>query len=456
MNAKDKYIKDVCDGFQNNKGKASVYCFPPLKFEDLVVETLIKYRNKRSEEQILIVVDSFIKRLKLVEAIRAANFKHGDIKILTKEYVKDGAYYSQNFIIAIDITDFFTISKFHNSSQFTFAIFTANPMDNEFIIGVRRILPEIKVSVGTNELIFDRIKTPVKEYRVGVELSEEDKIQYDKYNNYIKEAIAVFGDFDNIQKCRVGDVKNNISAADFRQQLAYSNGWNSHLDTTIEFNKQIDNIYNPNILFEKANTIYNITRERANLVTDNKSKLQAIANILSENISKKIMIVCKRGEFANIVFNYISNDLNYICGAYHDDIESSYLYDENGEPIVYKSGKDKGKPKVFAAQSLSNISLDKFNNDSCNILIVKNNLQQKINTKVDIVIFTSPLCMTDEEFILKYMNIDLPNPIVFYQIFINNTLEYIKLKQRQIKPNVTLIEEKHNIEFDEESGDIIL
>ena len=41
-----------------------------------------------------------------------------------------------------------------------------------------------------------------------------------------------------------------------------------------EYFVQIDNIYNPNILFEKANTIYNITRERANLVTDNKNKLQ--------------------------------------------------------------------------------------------------------------------------------------------------------------------------------------
>lgn len=456
MDTKDKYIKQVCDGFQTNKGKGSVYCFPPLKFEDLVAEVIAKYRYKRPNAQILVVVDIFIQRLKIIEKLRSVNIDFGDIKILTKEYIKDSANYCQNFIIAVDVKDYFIISKFHNSSQFTLAIYTSNPMNNQFIIDVRGILPEINANVGTNEIIFDRIKTPIKEYRIGVDFSDDDLSLYNKYNNYIKEAVAVFGNFDNIQKCRVGDAATNMSAADFREQLAYNNGWNKNLDTTIEFNKQIDNIYNPNILYEKANTIYNITRERANLMTDNKNKLAEILKIITGHYNERIIIICKRGEFANVVFNFINNNTEFSCGAYHDDIESTYLYDDNGNVITYKSGENKGKPKPFCARKLSSLSLEKFNNGQLNILIVKNNLPQDISTKTDVVIFTSPLCMDNDTFILKYINIELPNPIVFYQLFMNGSVEYNKLSQRQLKSNVTLIEETKNIEFDEESGDIIL
>ena len=456
MNISDKYIKQVCNGFQNNKGKGSVYCFPPLKFEDLIAEVLIKYRTKRPNEQILVVVDVFLQRLKLVEKLRSINFNFGDVKILSKDYVKDSATYSQNFIISVDVKDYFIISKFHNSSQFTLAIYTANPMDNQFIIDVRGILPEISANVGTNEIIFDRIKSPINEHRIGVDFTDEDLELYNKYNKYIKESIIVFGNFDNIQKCRVGDATNNISAANFREQLAYSNGWNSHLDTTIAFNKQIDNIYNPNILYEKANTIYNITRERLNLVSDNKNKLPIILDIINNNINKKIIIICKRGEFANILLNYINSNSDIICGAYHDDVESSYMYDDYGEIITYKSGQNKGKPKPFCAKALSKESLKRYNNGQINVLIVKNNLSQEITTKTDVVIFTSPICMDNDTFLLKYINIELSIPIIFYQIFMNGSLEYTKLNQRQIKPNVTLIEEQKNIELDEESGDIIL
>lgn len=456
MKTQDKYNKEVCLGFQTNKGKGSVYCFPPLKYDALIVEIINRYRIKRPTEQILIVVDSFIKRLKLVESIRANVTNNGDIKILTKDYVKDSAYYSQNLIIAIDVIDYFTISKFHNSSQFTLLILTKNPMDNQFIMDVRRILPEITVSIGTNEIIFDRIKSPVKEYRIGVDLSEEDQQLYNKYTKYISDSVAVFGSFDNIQKCRVGDTEHNISAADIRQEIAFKNGWNYNLDTTIPFNKQIDDIYNPNALLEKASTIYNITRERSDLITDNKNKIPAIDNIILQNNGKKILIICKRGEFANILYNHINNDLNESCGAYHDDIENQYVYDELGNVIVYKTGENKGKPKPFASKALSNMSLDKFNNTNCNILIVKNNLSQKIQTKVDIVILTSPLCMDTEDFILKYINIELPNPIEIYKLYINSSVEYTRMNQKQIKSNITIIEEQKNIEFDEESGDIIL
>lgn len=456
MKVQEKYNKEVCLGFQTNRGKGSVYCFPPLKYDALVVEVLNRYRTKRPTEQILIVVDDFIKRLKLVESIRANGLDNANIKILTKDYIKDSAHYSQNLIIAIDVIDYFTISKFHNSSQFTLLIFTKNPMNNQFIIDIRRILPEIAVSIGTNEIIFDRIKSPVKEHRIGVELTDEDKQNYDKCNKYINESISVFGDFDAIKKCRSGDPEHNISAAEFRQELAYKNGWNYNLDTTVGFNKQIDDIYNPNALLEKASIIYNIIKERLNLVTDNKVKLPAIDDIISQNEDKKILIICKRGEFANIIYNHINNDLNISCGAYHDDIESQYVYDELGNVIVYKTGANKGKPRPFAAQSLSNMSLDKFNNSNCNVLVVKNNLSQKIHTKVDIVILTSPLCMDTEDFILKYVNVELPNPIIIYKLYTINTIEYIRMNQKQIKSNITIIEEQKNIEFDEESGDIIL
>ena len=256
-------------------------------------------------------------------------------------------------------------------------------------------------------------------------------------------------------KCRIGDSEQGISAATFREWLANKNGWSFDLDISCDFNKQLDEIYNPNSLYERANLIYNITRERANLVSDCKNKLLAIRDIISKNLNKRILIISKRGEFANIIFNYL-NENNLNCGVYHDEIEPQYVTNDDGDIVCYKSGEKKGQPKPFGAVALSNLYLEKFNAKEINILCVKNNMDTKIEAYFDIIIFTSVNCINIEEFIYKYPKIDLPSPIITYKIYCNDTIEYSKLNSMPIKNNIKIIENEKNIEICDESGDIIL
>lgn len=80
----------------------------------------------------------------------------------------------------------------------------------------------------------------------------------------------VIGNIENIKRIKCGDYKLNLSAAEVRYNIAKSNGWSENLDMSIPFNKQIDEIYNPNALLERVCTIYEIMKNRRDLVTDNK------------------------------------------------------------------------------------------------------------------------------------------------------------------------------------------
>lgn len=114
-----------------------------------------------------------------------------------------------------------------------------------------------------------------------------------------------FGDLKTIEKCKYGDEVLNISATEFRNNIAKQNGWRHDLDTNIAFYKQIDDIYNPNILEEKARNFYSIAKLRRDLCTDNVDKLSVINDICNANKDKKILIVSKRGEFAAQITKFL-------------------------------------------------------------------------------------------------------------------------------------------------------
>ena len=179
-----------------------------------------------------------------------------------------------------------------------------------------------------------------------------DKKEYDKQTAFINNSMTVIGNIENIKRIKCGDYKLNLSAAEVRYNIAKSNGWSENLDMSIPFNKQIDEIYNPNALLERVCTIYEIMKNRRDLVTDNKNKLPVILDIINRHPDKQFVVISKRGEFAAEITKYLNNN-NIKCGDYHDNIESAIAVDDNGVPILIKSGKDKGKPKIVCSQAIS-------------------------------------------------------------------------------------------------------
>lgn len=462
MKSKDKLINQVVDGFQRLKGKASVYCFSKDVIPELLYHIITRLTQKYKDSSIFIVVDCYDTRKNIIGYLKENNIREDtgyNIRCLNVDYVREQYKYSYALTVTVGVNDNFSIlNKLYRESKFTLSILTKNIMDNNFINNVRNILPCIDTADLDIAIRHDNIYSPVEEHRYGVELSDDDRELYNKYTDYITTCISIFGDLSNIEKCKKGDDKLGISATDFRNTVAYENGWNENLDTNIPFMKQIDDIYNPNVLFERACTFYTIAKQRRDLVCDNDAKFEVIKNICLDNKDKKILIISKRGEYAAKITKYLNENSDIKCGDYHDCIEDAIAVNDIGIPILVKSGVNKGKPRVIGAQAQSSLNERRFNAGVINVLSIKSASNVKLKIACDIVIFTSSLCDNIIEVKSRFTDVVFNDvPTKTFRIYCNSTIENDKLNKEKENTLFTIINEtENNVLYDENSGDIIL
>ena len=310
-----------------------------------------------------------------------------------------------------------------------------------------------------NEIEAVRLSTPVEEMLMPIEIvSDKDKETLKWYNEYISSSISIFGDFATIDKARVGDKTTNLSAEYICRQIAKNNGWNKNLDMSIEYNRQIDFLFNPNALFERAKNTYNIIRDRANFLTDYKDKVKVIREIIENNSDKKILIISKRSDFATIISNYLNtNETESICKPFHDKLSPIVEYDKDGYIVTYKSGNKAGKPKVIGAQAQCTKYMSMFNNGYINILSVSNSPDKRLDIDVDIVIITSPLCNTIEEYLYRLDKVKFNSPIKLYTLYVTNSLEQRQLEDRKLPVSHILLNNiKNDVAYDKNNDVVIV
>ena len=459
ITANEKFITEAMDGFQKNRGKGSLYCIKPFTPYILITQCIASFFNKHIDKTVLIVVDEYSKRVKIIDTINELypnnNFNY---KILNANYINPKFHYVYDYTIIVgNITDFSIINKLNSESKFTLLLMTEHINNHKLITKIRDILPNITVYVNRDDMQMELIYSPVEEYWYGVELSDEDREQYDKCTEFINNTIGIFGSLQNIEYAKHGNPNLNISSSEFRHYLATQNGWNEELDMKIEYNKMIDDNYNPNVLFEKACTFYNISNERRNLLLNNKNKINEICDICLKNMDKKILILSKNGEFAAAITNYINLTLkNDTCGDYHDCIEDMVAVDMCGNPILIKSGKDKGKPRIVKSTAISTNNEKRFNNGVINILSAKVSSNVKLAINVDIVIFTDGISSDIIEVKSRFTNSTFNVPTITHRLFSSDTIEQRKLLEKTQPANVKIYNtNEKNAIFDEKSGDII-
>lgn len=446
-----KYVEEVISGFQLNKGKASVYCFPPISFAEVILKLIDQFYTRSPNEQVLIVVDSYNTRKAIMDLIAKTNATY-NIKILTDSFINKKYRYEYRLIITVGLNEDLDLIEFLNGqSKFILAILTKNIMDNAFINNLRSFLPNIEITVSNNSVRTDIIYSPVEEYRVGVTITDEDRELYDKCCEYISTSVAIFGDMSNVEKCRIGEPTLNISAAEFRETIAKENGWNTELDTSISWNKEIDDIYNPNVLLERSNNFYNIVRQRKDLLTDNHRKLVQVYKICFDNLGKKILIVSKRGDFAATITKFLNEAETFECVDYHDNIEAGVKLDMYGNPVLVKSGPNKGTPTVIKAQAISKINMNRFNDGMVNIMSIKNSSNIELKVTVDLVIFTSPLVDDIIAFKTRFGNVTFNSiPTINYKLYCIGTVEHKRLIDQKENNLITVIDNNEDyIGFDE-------
>lgn len=453
----------VQEGFLANKGKGSVLAYPPINIGNLLLGTIGKLILKRPEEKILIVLGDYKYKKEIINAIydrldlNQGVFLEQHIQFLTQSYAYTKLYlYTVNILVGVESKDF--IIKSATESKFTLAVITNPKLKLPFFTTVQATLPNINISIGANDLQSAKVNTPVKEYRHPVYLSQEDCEQYEKYTTFIKDSMIVFGDFNMVELCRNGDKNCNVSAMSICTNVAKQNGWSSELDMSVEFNVQIDKIYNPNAIHERAQLIYNITRERKNFVCNYASKIPEIVDIIKSNANKRIVVVSKSGEFANEIADALNkNDI--LCGLYHNEIPSSYMPDETGKPITYKSGIDKGKPKLFKSAALSNYWMQAFVYGHTHVLSMKAASDIKLSIPIDVVIFTTTLIDDIFKFKARFKDCTFNEKFTeIHRIYCANTIEENQIYNERPTNLITICDcnKTENISIDEQTGAIIL
>lgn len=305
-----------------------------------------------------------------------------------------------------------------------------------------------------------KANSPVEEERIGVELPEDSEVYklYQYYNEYISTSMSIFGNFDIIQQARTGNSTVGLSVTQVCAQIAEENGWNPNLDMSIEFNIEVDKLYNPIALRDRANLTYEIVRKRAQLLSDFESKLDKIIDIVRANENKKILIINKRGEFASKVTEFINtfSETN-ICGDYHDKVDNVPMLDNRGLPVLYKTGEKKGQPRMMAAQAQKTYNMNRFNDGDLRILSTSNAPDKDLCIDVDIIIITSPQCKSIQSYMYRLSDVCIPSGnIKLYSIYCINTMEEKLLENKEIGKNHKIVSKSENYNFDEKNPDFIV
>lgn len=468
MNNSGEIFENAINHWRDAHGIGTAFIPAPVNDKLMVLGILQRIYARSPTIKTVIITKSFSDRQTINEYLTQQEdsdenneeFKKlinaGNIKVFTENYIKSNNNYSYPLLcvwyrpenIYNELIDY--ISK----CKFKLVVFNKHSTDDN-LINLYNICPLLS-DFKQNEIDAIRLSLPVEETQIGVDIPTDSNVAelLNYYNEYITTSLNIFGSFDIMQQANVGNMQLNISSTQICFQIAEENGWNEHLDMSVEFNIEIDKLYNPNNLRERVSKTYEIIRERSKLLSDFEGKLDSILDIVRSNKDKKILIINKRAEFASIVTEFLNTFFETdICGNYHDKVENIPAITFDGTPIYYKTGKKKGERKMLGVKAQKTLNEVRFNNNIINVLSTNNAPDKDLNIDVDIVIITSPMCEDIKSYIYRLSKVYFNNnKIELYSLYCKNTLEQKMIEQKSL-------ENKHNVKnsaFDENISDFII
>jgi len=439
----DKIFEQAALNWKDNKGVGTAFVPAPFNDKVLLYEVLSRLYVKNPNATTVIIVNEFKDRNEIIEFLTTTGDTDNDnefkslinnklIRVFTQHFINSGSWNSAAKLCIWYKPEEYNIGTalYVDRCKFKLIILTKLFSNNSELTALYKIAP-ILDCFKQAELDELRVSTPVEEMWVSVELPESSEILklYQYYCKYIETSINIFGSFDIMQQARVGNTTLNISSAEICNQLARENGWNDHLDMSYEYNRQIDELYNPNNLRDRASQTYEVIRNRSNLVSDYEGKLDTILELVNNHPKDKILIISKRGEFASKITDYLNNNSETdICGNYHNKVDNIDAVDIDGNPIFIKSGPEKGKRKAMAAKAQMTLNEKRFNLDKIRCLSLSNAPDKSLCVEVDMIIITSPLCEDIKSYLYRLSDIRIKgDKLKLFSIFCKNTIEQPKL-----------------------------
>lgn len=462
MTEEQVYLNAV-DVWRLNKGIGTFVIPAPFDALRPLLYILPQLYNKSPTTSVVIIVKDFVDRSSIERYLTTLNneiwnnsfrtvIHNGSLRILTTEYVAEHINdYSPLLTIIYNPSIFhFVHIAMIEKSKFKLVILS-KLLDNKTMDDFYTVAP----SIGNfSQNIIDEVRTnrPVKESLVGLTITPDTELdkEMNYYNREISTALAIFGNFDNIKYARLGNSATNCSSMMICDAIARTNGWNNHLDMSSEFNRDIDKLYSPSAIKERADSIYNIIRERSTKLASSKDKLSYILDIVNDNLDKNILIINKYGEFANIVTDYLNDKFGKrICANCHDKVDNVPAVDDYGNPILIKSGPKKGQHKLLGVIAQKKLAQKLMNSHKINVISCGASPDKSLDVDIDLVIITSSLCDTIESYFYRLSKVHFSNEVLLYTLFYKSTLEEKKLEDRTVPVNHTIINDfDRNVKVD--------
>lgn len=452
-------IEKAILSWRNNKGVGTAIVPHPLNDKVLLLELLERLYSNNRKPTTTILVNNFNDRNDVIEYLTKQSCEENNDEFKNLISSKTIKILSIDFVAKLDnfVIDPILIVYRPNSlpdrildiltkSKFKLIILNKLTLNNEELTKLYKISPLLD-EFKQHEVDIARTSLPVEETLIEITIPEDSNAyrELQKYNEYISTSMAIFGNFAIIQQARLGDLTNNISAMQVCANLAHNNGWSPTLDMSVEFNRQIDALYNPGNIKDRATQTYDFIHKRGQFVANYESKLDAIYNIVSKHKDKKILIISKYSEFATKIADYINTFAEQtICAPYHDNLIPIPALDDNGNPVCYKTGKQAGKAKMLAYQAQKTQNQNKFNDGSINVISVTNTPDKTLSLNIDIVIMTSPLCREIKDYLYRLGNITWSLPLSLYTVYCSKTIEHVALNKRVLTTNHIILNNTQN------------
>ena len=462
MTEEQVYLNAV-DVWRLNKGIGTFVIPAPFDALRPLLYILPQLYNKSPMTSVVIIVKDFADRRSIESYLTTLNnevwnnsfrtvIHNGSLRILTTEYAAEHINdYSPLLTIIYNPSIFhFVHIAMIAKSKFNLVILS-KLLDNKTMDDFYTVAP----SIGNfSQNVIDEVRTnrPVKECLVGLTIMADTELdkEMNYYNREISTALAIFGNFDNIKYARLGNSATNCSSMMICDAIARTNGWDNHLDMSSEFNRDIDKLYSPSAIKERADSIYNIIRERSTKLASSKDKLSNILDIVNNNSDKNILIINKYGEFANLVTDYLNDKSGKrICANCHDKVDNVPAVDDYGNPILIKSGPKKGQHKLLGVIAQKKLAQKLMNSHKINVISCGASPDKSLDVDIDLVIITSPLCDTIESYFYRLSKVHFSNEVLLYTLFYRSTLEEKKLEDRTVPVNHIIINDvDRNVKVD--------
>jgi len=447
----NQIFDDAVEEWKNNHGVGTCLIPFPLNDKIMIYNLLTKMYNKNPQCKVLIVTNTFKDRMDIIDFITNQD-EENDKEF--KQLISDKTLKIFSYNLAKDYNQLLDLIIIYNPDEITNCIYGLFRKAHFKLVIFNKLLSDysqletlykhcpLLSAFKQKEVEAIRLSTPVEEEWIKIEIpaDSQDYKDYLKYTEYIQTSINIFGSFSCMQQARLGNASLNISSSSICMQIATDNGWNPSLDMTIEYNRNIDELYNPNSLRDRASRTYEMIRNRSILVSDYEPKLEKVLELINKHKDEKILVINKRGEFANKVTEYINNmSETIICANYHDKVEDIPAVDINGHAIYIKSGKSKGERKMMGCQAQKSLNEQLFNLGKINVLSLSNSPDKKLTVDVDVIIITSPLCEDIENYMYRLSNVVYKDKIKLYSIFCKNTIEESKLFNKSMSETHTIV-----------------